>query len=148
VRRLTVKIGLIGALVDVEVGVSAPRRLALARARMPPPLNVHVTMLVDTGASHTFIDAAALRPLNLVARDSVPYHSSSTMGVAASCDVYDVSLVLGNLSDQNLWLLDPFEIMATPFVDHRHHGLLGRDVLNRIHLEWRGPTGSLDLLYP
>jgi hypothetical protein len=147
VRRLTVKIGPIGALVDIEVGITDLRRLAHNQAKVKPPVPVMVTMLVDTGASHTFIDEAALVSLQLTPRDTVDYHSASTYGSPGKCNVYDVALRLGSMADQNVLTFDPLEIMATPFVDHRHQGLLGRDVLSRVQLAWNGPTASLEFLY-
>jgi predicted aspartyl protease len=147
VRRLTVKIGPIGALVDVEIGITDLRRLAHIRAKIKPPTPVRVTMLVDTGASHTFIDETALASLLLTPRDTVEYHSASTRGSPDRCNVYDVDLRLGSMAEQNVISFDPLEIMATPFVDHRHQGLLGRDVLSRVQLVWNGPTARVELLY-
>jgi len=148
VRRLTSRIGPIGALVDVEIGVAKPNRHALVRAGQALPPSIVLTLLVDTGASHTFVDASRLASLGISPIDSCQYHSSSTQGVAAECDVYPVSLALGTLADQNLWRFDPFKIMATALREHGHHGLLGRDILDLVQLDWNGPTGSLVILYP
>ena len=147
-RRLTIPIGPAGPLVDVEIGVTTLLRATLIRNGLSPPPSVRVAMLVDTGASHTFIAAHQLASLNLSPIDSLPYHTASTEGVAAQCDVYPVSLTLGSLADQNLCRWDPFEIMATTFIDRQHHGLLGRDVLSKVQLEWNGRTGLLVMSYP
>jgi hypothetical protein len=62
--------------------------------------------------------------------------------------VYDVSLVLGGLATVSSLGIDPLPVMATAFINHPFEGLLGRDVLSRVQMAWRGPTQSLTLSYP
>ena len=147
-RELRARIGPQGALVQVEVGVSALYRAALLREGRTPPANVKVDMLVDTGASHTFVGVASLKPLEISLRNTYRFHSASTQDEPELCDEYDVSLVLGNMAEQNSWRFDLFRIMATDRLSNRSHGLLGRDVLDRLQLDWNGPAQSLVLLYP
>ena len=147
-RRLTVPIGQNGAILQVEIGVSALYRAALYREGKTPPESVKVDMLVDTGASHTFVGVANLQPLGISLRNTYRFHSASTQDEPELCDEYDVSLVLGSLANQNVWRFDLFRIMATERPPHRSHGLLGRDVLDRLQLDWNGPARSLVLLYP
>jgi hypothetical protein len=148
VRRLTVPIGPNGALLQVEIGVSALYRAALHREGKTQPASVKVDMLVDTGASHTFVGAANLKSLGISPRNTYRFHSASTQDTPELCDEYDVSLILGSLADQNVWRFDLFRIMATDRLSHRSHGLLGRDVLDSLQLDWNGPGRSLVLLYP
>jgi hypothetical protein len=107
-----------------------------------------VTMLVDTGASHTFIDEAALAPLALSPKDSATYRTASPSQLPDTCNVYDVAITLGNLADGNNFRFDPFAVFAAPFSNHRHQGLLGRDILLNVQMGWNGPGGIAELLYP
>ena len=146
-RRLSVPIGPQGTIVSVEIGVSAPLHKALLRARQSPPAVVLVPMLVDTGASHTFIDAALLAgSLNLSPRNRYRFHSATTSTHSPQeCAAYDVSLALGSAAAQNLWRIDAIEVMGSE--EPRSHGLLGRDVLERLQFEWHGPRREMVLLY-
>lgn len=105
-------------------------------------------MLVDTGASHTFVGTANLQSLGISPRNTYRFHSASTQDEPELCDEYDVTLILGSLANQNLLRFDLFRIMATERPPHRSHGLLGRDVLDGLQLDWNGPARSLVLLYP
>lgn len=147
-RRLAINIGANGPLVDLELAITDLRRQAYIRQRLVPPSPVRVTMLVDTGASHTFIDEAALAPLNLSPKDSATFRSASPLDAPDRCNVYDIALTIGTLADRNTMTFDPLPIFATPFRDHRHEGLLGRDVLARLQMAWHGPGETLELLYP
>jgi hypothetical protein len=52
-------------MVDLYVGVTAQREAALKAAGIPVPSVISVRALIDTGASGTVIDSAALKPLAL-----------------------------------------------------------------------------------
>ena len=148
-RKLTIPIGPQGAILQVEIGVSAPRRSAILRVGMTPPAAIQAAMLVDTGASHTFIGTTALESLSLTPRDSYRFHSASTdEGEPDECDEYDVCLTLGSSADQNLWRFSTFRIMASDRLGRHRHGLLGRDVLEHMQMEWNGTQRLLHLLYP
>lgn len=107
-----------------------------------------VTMLVDTGASHTFIASADIASLGLSPRDTYKYHTASTDDEPGECNECDVSLVLGTAAEQNRWRVDVFRIMVTDSIHRRQHGLLGRDVLDQVQFDWNGPAGTLIMLYP
>jgi hypothetical protein len=104
-------------------------------------------MLIDTGASHTFVDESALAPLGLDPHDSVPYQSASPTA-SDRCNVYDIALTIGSAAERNQFTLDPLRIHATPYLHQRHQGLLGRDVLSRVQFAWNGPAQTIELLYP
>lgn len=147
-RRLSAPILASGAVLEVYVGVSDPRRRTMVRQGRPVPPSVHLSLLVDTGASMTLIDDAIMRSLQLPPTGSARYHTSSTNGVAQHCDQYDVSLVLGGLATPNTLTVDPLAVIGVPFINHPFDGLLGRDVLSRVQMSWNGPTQVLELVYP
>lgn len=148
-RSLTVEITRkYGALVSTTIGISSARRRALLREGLTVPPVQRVDLLVDTGASHTMVDASVMRSLQLQPINSYSYHSTSTAGVPEMCEAYDAELTLGSASEGNLLRIEPLEIMANSFIGHHYQGLLGRDVLNRLQLAWRGTTRELALVYP
>ncbi len=147
-RGLTIQILRSGALIDVHIGPSDVRRRALLRQKRAVPPSIQATLLIDTGASASLVDAALMRALQLTPTGATSYHSSSTHGVAQTCEVYDVQLVLGGMATANTFRIDPLEIMAVPFINQPFEGLLGRDVLGKLQLGWNGPTQLLRIDYP
>ena len=89
-----------------------------------------------------------MRALQLAPSSATSYHSSSTSGVPQYCDMYDVQLFLGGMATINNLRIDPIPVMANSFINQPFDGLLGRDVLNRISLNWNGPARTLQLEYP
>ena len=51
----------LGAVVDVQIGVSEPRRMALAQAQQPIPAPVACRLLIDTGGDDPGLAKAAKR---------------------------------------------------------------------------------------
>lgn len=141
-------IGPSGPIVLVSLGVTEPMRSALKRAGKAPPAPVVVPMLLDTGASHTFVDQAILSGrLGLSVRNRYSFHSATTTpGQPDQCEAFDASLTLGSLTGNTLWRVGAIEIMGSR--ERRSHGLLGRDVLDRLHMEWRGPARVVRLGFP
>jgi hypothetical protein len=84
--------------------------------------------------------------LNLSPRNRYRFHSATTSTHSPqACAAYDVSLALGSAAAQNLWRIDAIEVMGSE--EPRSHGLLGRDVLERLQFEWHGPRREMVLLY-
>ncbi len=147
-RTLRVPIGRAGALIDIEIGVSTARRNALVRQGREVPPAVKVPFLVDTGASSSMVDDSIMRTLQLTPTSAAQFHSASSNGLAQSCDVFDVSVLLGGTGRPTAMRFDPLPILATAFINHPSQGLLGRDVLNHLQLEWNGPGTLLTISYP
>lgn len=147
-RWLTFDIGPAGPIIPVTFGVTEPMRLALTRAGKASPAPVSVPMLVDTGASHTFVEQTILSErLGLSMRNRYRFHSATTApGSPDECAAFDASVTLGSLADNTLWRVGAIEIMGSR--EGRSYGLLGRDVLERLHMEWRGPAGVVRLGFP
>ncbi len=106
-----------------------------------------MTMLVDTGASHTMVDSSLLaEQLLLKPTGSYKFHSASTQAHDPDvCDAYPVSLALGGADGQYPWRFETIEVMGSR--ERRPYGLLGCDILTLAHLEWRGPQRELFLLW-
>ena len=146
-RSLTLQVGAAGALIDVDIGLSDAHRRAMQRLGMKAPPYVQATLLIDTGASSTLVDEGLMRTLQLQPTSATLMHSSSTKGVAQPCSVYDVGLVLGGLATPNAIRFDPLPVLGTAFINSGCNGLLGRDVLRRLHLHWNGPAGTARVEY-
>ena len=147
-RTLELEILSTGALVDVVIGITDARRRALMKAQAHVPAPVEATLLVDTGASCTMVDDALMRTLQLNPTGATRFHSASSAASGDDCDLYDVQLFIGGMATPNTLKLGPLPIMARGFINQPFSGLLGRDVLNRVHMAWRGPAGKLVLSYP
>ncbi|WP_457329245.1 aspartyl protease family protein [Rhizobacter sp. P5_C2] len=119
--------------------------LAAAGLAVPPP--VHLTYLIDTGASATQLDDSIIRTLGLDAKGGALVHTASTDGVARSCDVYDVRLYINGLHGPDTWHIDPLEVLATPLLNQPFQALLGRDVLMRARFTLDGWAGHYILDY-
>lgn len=147
-RSVRLVIGSSGAVAEARISLTnMQRRLFVAAGRQPCPAQT-VQLVVDTGASHSFVDESVMRTLGIPPSNSYRFHSASTRGVPDQCMAYSVDLQLGAMAHSNAVHIHSLEIMAGTFLGELYQGLLGRDVLNRMHLGWRGPSGEAVLEYP
>lgn len=133
-------------MITVIIGVSEPKRAALAAANLPVPAPVTLTLLIDTGASGTALDPTALAPLNLTPSGVIAMQTPSTGVTQHLCNQYDVSLIIPAMKGA------PFLIGALPIVEaslkpQGIDGLLGRDVLQQCVLFYNSPQGGYTLAY-
>lgn len=147
-RAITLEIGRDGALVRVRLGLTDLQRRTLKGLGREPAPPQELTLVVDTGASHTFVDQSAMLALGVPPTNTHRFHSASTRGIADTCAAYTVGLQLGSAVGANVLRIEPLEVMAGMFVGDAYQGLLGRDVLNRMHLGWRGPGAFAELSFP
>lgn len=131
-----------GPLLNVLVGVSAPRQIALTQANQPVPAPVAARLVVDTGASLTVVDATILAQLGLTPRGTQAIHTPSTKGVPHEANQFDISLFIPGLTPGQLAHFVP----ALPVIDgdlkpQGIDGLLGRDVLATCRLTYFGSDG-------
>lgn len=147
-RSLQLVISKYGAVAEARISLtSIQRRLMVDAGRLPcPPQDV--LLIVDTGSSHSLVDESVMRALSVPSSNCYSYETASTRGVAAQSMAYNVDLQLGSLAQKNLLHIRTLEICAGSFMGATYQGLLGRDVLNRMHLAWRGPSGEAVLQYP
>lgn len=114
-------------MIDLLVGVSNPRRAAMAKAGLPIPSPVPIRGMIDSGASCTCLDPQIIKQLNLVATGAIPMLTPSTGATPVQSFQYDVSLIVGfgAVSFQ-------FHALAVIESSLRPQGfdaLIGRDVL-------------------
>jgi predicted aspartyl protease len=133
----TVLIDQRGPILNAHIGISEPRKAAMVAAGLPVPPHILVSLLIDTGAGCTCIDASVIAKLGLQATSTTPVYTPSTGSVPHILNNYDIELVIPTKDS-------PVIIPAHPVLDGNymaqgHHGLLGRDVLSRGRLYYSGP---------
>lgn len=139
--HLTLQLGPSGPLLDVVIGVSAPRQKALQQAGQVVPPGQAARALIDTGASVTAVDPAVLTALALAPTGQTTIHTpSTTPGQPHPCSTYDVHLTLSHPALS-------FYISALPVIQSNlHHqgiqALIGRDVLAHCLFIYDGRAGS------
>ena len=133
----------IGAVLPVQIGVSEERRkLIRAEGRLEPD-PVVVTMLVDTGASCSWIRLPYMKQLGLQPRS---WFDVERVEGTEHRPAYEVSLILGGIATQ---YTKRFEILVggAEFKHTPHDGLLGRDILRSLQLTWNGPSEHVRMHY-
>jgi hypothetical protein len=133
-------------LIQVFVGVSAPRQQALVASGQPVPPAQRLAFLIDTGASGTCVDPAAIVSLNLSPTGTALIQTPSTGSTPHSCNTYDVSLTVPSPSGLPL-LLPALPIIESQLKLQGIDGLLGRDVLAKCTLFYNGPLAGYTLAY-
>ena len=134
-----------GILIEVLIGVSRPLEEALRRAGGDIPVQQHATFVVDTGADRTTIDSHLVRRLGLepVTQTRVVTFNSGSAGHLA--DTYAASLQIKNASDTP-WTDRTMRVLGGN-LPHGLEGIVGRDVLDRVHLEYNGPIRRFYIRY-
>jgi predicted aspartyl protease len=127
-----------GLLVDVVVGASAPlrERLYMRNAVLPQP--VHCTLLVDTGCDSTLINGQAIRSLGVPATSETRVITATTGPNGERCKVYVVELQLLP-SHHQAPAPRSIEVLERELLNQGIDGLLGRDILSTLVLEYDGP---------
>ena len=144
---LTLPLEIGGAIIDVCFEVSGPRREALEKASLEIPAPIMVRALVDTGASCTCLDPAAIRKLELAPSGTVSLHTPSTGSKPHVCNQFDVAV--GIVMDDNRVHLSSLII---PVIESDlnvlgFQALLGRDVLDQGILVYNGHHRLLTLAF-
>jgi hypothetical protein len=137
VPHLTLPVSPGGPLIDIFVGVSAPRQAALQKANQPVPPAVTARFLIDTGASHTVIDPTVLNQLSLSPTGMTSVHTPSTGGVPQQVEQYDVSLSIAHPNITRYF--HAVAVSACQLRVQGFDGLLGRDVLRDCLFLYTGP---------
>jgi predicted aspartyl protease len=123
-------------LIDVAVGLSAPRAAALGRAQQLVSPPVQARALIDTGASSTCIDPQLLRALELAPVGQVRIQTPSTGTSLHLCELYDVSL---SVSYPGIHIALPtLSVVAASIATQGIQCLIGRDILSRWLLIYDG----------
>lgn len=132
-------------MLDVLVGVSAARAVALQQVSQPIPQPAQIRGLIDTGASGTCIDPAALKGLGLTPTGTMPMLTPSTGPTPHLCNQYDVSLTLLHPSLQ--LNLDTVAVSESHLSAQGIQALIGRDILARCLLVYDGQAGVFALAF-
>lgn len=137
-----------GAIVGVLVGVSANREAVLHRLGMPVPATVPLRLLIDTGSFLTGLPAEVFARLGLTAVYQAAVRTPSTRpGQPFLPDIYDVAV--GLASGISVSVLPSVQVLCSPDyrMDEPVNGILGRDVLDLCHFEYRGPSRYFELAF-
>jgi hypothetical protein len=133
-----------GPLLQVLLGVSAPRGTALTAAGQPVPAPIPITGLIDTGASCTSIDISLLRQLAIPETGKTTVHTPSTQANAPhSTSVYDISLVL--VHPLTVRTFNALPVIEAPLIHQGIQALIGRDILSHCLFVYDGQSGNFSL---
>lgn len=134
-----------GILIEVLIGVSYPLEQALLRAGAEVPVQQHALFVVDTGADRTTIDDHLVRRLRLepVTQTRVVTFNSGPAGHLS--DTYAASFQIKNASDTP-WTDRTLKVLGGN-LPHGLEGIVGRDVLDRLHLDYNGPIRRFCIRY-
>jgi hypothetical protein len=131
-----------GPLLDILVGPSKPRADALRAANLPVPSAIQIRGLVDTGASCTCIDPAALQTLQLTPTGTIPIHTPSTGTQPHQTNLFDV-LIHPRLS----LTIQAVSVAESHLAIQGIQALIGRDVLRNCLLIYDGQAGAFTLAF-
>jgi hypothetical protein len=146
VPHLTLPISSGGPLIDIFVGISAPRREALIAAGIAVSHPLAVRALIDTGASCSSIDSAILRQLGITPSGIVPVHTpSTTLSNPHLANEFDVSLLLSH--PRMDWQFDAVRVIESELSHQGFTALLGRDILRDCLFSYDGPTDLFTLAF-
>lgn len=136
----------LGPVIDVHVGISEPRRLALQRAKIDPPKSANCRLLIDTGASCTCVDSWIIQHLSLTPSGVANIHTPSTSaGNTHTCNQYDASLIIQHPAISRIF--NPVPIIESQFSHQGIDGLLGRDILKSCLFIYNGELGLYTLSF-
>ncbi len=132
-----------GAIIPAQIGVGAERRNLLRAVKRLEPEPLVVTMLIDTGATCSWINEAYMSKLGLAPRS---WFDCELVDGEEQAPSYEVSLILGGAGTL---LVRRFDILigGVDFKDKPVDGLLGRDILRHVQFVWNGPGANVHMTY-
>jgi len=134
-----------GPVIALVVGVSFAKHAILKKQGITAPSPVIMNFLVDSGASHTVVDAVSIAPLAMAPTGVTYIHTPSTGETPVAVQQYDVSLYLHH--PDNSKMIPNLAVTASDFSKQNIQGLLGRDVLEHCLLVYDGRAGSFALAF-
>jgi len=135
-----------GPVMNIFVGVSQPRAIALRGAGHPIPPPALIRGLIDTGASCTSVDLTILNQLGIPISGTAPVHTPSTQANQPHiANLYDVSIVL-----THPLITRTFNAVPVTESQINHQGiqaLIGRDILAWCLFSYDGSAGIFTLAF-
>lgn len=122
-----------GAIIDVHIGVSEPRRRLLSKHGGELPPIQRVPFLIDTGAQGTVVSEQLMRILGIPVRGSRNIVGVTTHIDPTPCDTHDIEFQIKTPGGQH-FVIPALEVVVRPFFNCPIEGLIGRDVLDRLKL--------------
>lgn len=144
--HITAKFNNSGPIVEVFIGVSAPKRRALSVSGLPAPPRLALNFIIDTGADTSMIADQHMRSLGISPRGSRAILTSTSDAQPTTCETYDVELSLRTYGD-DAFVVPALEILGRPLFNLSIDGMLGMDVLRRMVLTIDGPGQRLRIDY-
>lgn len=134
-----------GALIQIAIGVSAPRRNALQAAGLDIPPHMNAIGLIDTGASCTCIDPVVVANLGLTPTGTTLQFTPSTGQTPAMADLYDVSFTWVHHAPLSRPIMSV--IQSELFAVQGFHVLIGRDALAPCLVVYDGRSSRCNLAF-
>jgi hypothetical protein len=135
----------IGPQVRVRISQHPQESAELAELGLEPR-SVDVTLLVDTGAPHTLIEAAALAPLQLAVHTTYTFNAFA-MRTRQRCPLHLAHLAV--FTDAGVVGLDTMIAASSDLIPPgAYQGLLGRSSLQRLRFVYDGPAGTFSIGKP
>lgn len=135
-----------GPQLQLYVGVSTPRGVALKEAGQPiPPLKL-IRGLVDTGASTTAIDPSVIQGLGITPTGSMPILTPSTGPNPVQVNTFDVGIVIPIFSGQT-FSLGAVQVFESSLSVQGIQALIGRDILKNGLLVYDGRNNIFSLAF-
>jgi len=144
--HLTLQITPGGPLLNLLVGVSEPRRLAMSLANQTPPPPVRICGLIDTGASGTCIDPSSITSLGLVPTGQTTVHTPTTGSNPVICNQFDVQLFFFHPNGNHL-RIPALPIICSDLQQQGIQALIGRDVLSQCLFVYDGASRIFSLAF-
>lgn len=134
-----------GPIITLVVGISFAKHEVFKKQGMTAPPPVILDFLVDSGASHTVVDARAIAPLGISPSGITYIHTPTTGETPMPMQQFDVSLFLHH--PENSKMIPNLAVTASDFSQQKIQGLLGRDVLEHCLLVYDGRANSFALAF-
>lgn len=135
-----------GALLDIVIGVSQARGMALQAAGQSIPNVVQLRALLDTGASFTCIDPTGLSNLNITPKGTTTVNTPSTGINPITVNTYDIGILIPGSAPPPLFL-NTVEVAETSLINLGIQALIGRDILERFVFHYNGIMKIVTLSY-
>jgi predicted aspartyl protease len=142
---LTQQISAYGPLLDLMIGVSAPRMIALSQANVPLPAPIPIRALIDTGANGSCVDRDILKQLGVSPTGTVSIHTPSTGSALHMCNQFDVSFMVTAQNFQRRF--DAIAVIEADLATQGIQALIGRDVLSMCLFVYDGTAGTFSLAF-